>query len=250
MSFKQATSTRDIMGIAQKMLEVLGPQPALVGQLISAGLSPNLPECSLRDLLTESEYERLSDSVRCRLSDLLDKRLSTLRTRIQCQYRQLTGRLYSVEEVGLPDVDVEALVSRAVETRYHGCLNEIRGMLAGVLGRTPTIVDSRSPRGGFRDVSTPPKPQLTKQHNLLILETAFKHTTTPLSAEIDAISKLTSLEPHQVRPIPFIYTTHHCLHRLIHRSVLGYVFSFFSIPLAPPSFPSRPSLEECCGSRQ
>jgi hypothetical protein len=42
--------------------------------------------------------------------------------------------------------------------------------------------------------------KLTLQHNRTILETAYFHTSSPTSPEVDHLSRLTSLEPHQVSP--------------------------------------------------
>jgi hypothetical protein len=194
-----STAYKNTAACAQSILELLGP--ATGRKLGRSGRSPNLPDVILSDLLAESDYERLGESVRERVSETLRPHLRSLREGTRRRYDEAAGQLFSLEHVGVTDASTEAQLAEVYEIHYMRCIDEIRAILAKTVSRAPATLDSRNTRGGFGDVSSLPSLKLTIQQTLRILETAFSYTKSPLSTEIDHLSKLTSLEPHQVRPI-------------------------------------------------
>jgi len=228
MSRTSEPNTSAIEDVAQSIIKMLGPCSLGQARLSSTGRSPIFPDISLCELVPVSLLQGLGHAVRTQLADIVEERLSSMRQRYLDRYRQLVHKMYSLDHAGFADLDHEMALCGTIEARYHRCISEIRRNLIRLLGQPATIGDNRNTRGGFGDVGPPHELKLTIQRTLLILETAFSHTKSPLASEIEHLSRLTSLEPHQVSPrspypYPFFMA---CILILISRSAPGYV-SFF-----------------------
>jgi hypothetical protein len=236
----------EIVQTTRKIIDIVGPCSKAGRKLALSGNLPHMPDVTLQDLLSTSAYMRLQAPVRSQVSEIIRATLMPLRDRSLQRYRTVAAQLHSVEESGMPDSEMEMSLIHMYEVRYQKTIDSLRRMLARLLDTPSSAPDNRNTRGGFGDVSPPLPLKANIQQTLRILEAAFNHTKSPLSTEIDHLSKLTSLEPHQVRPhypYPFI--------ELIHRCALGYVhFLFFAFITYSILFPLFSSLNPSRWSRQ
>jgi len=190
----------EIVTCAERIIGIVGPGPNPEPMLGLTGRYPCLPESTFKALVGHQTYNTLEPTTRQRASIVLEQRLQATRHQLARQYHDSVKHLFSLGPSGIPDAEVEALLIQAFEARYQDHLREIGHMLAKIFVRLPSLEDSRNTRGGFGDVSLPSQLKLKIQRTLLILETAFSHTKSPLASEIEHLSRLTSLEPHQVSP--------------------------------------------------
>jgi hypothetical protein len=170
--------------------------------MVTSGKMPNMSAAELCDLLPPRMHERLDAAMRLRISSALQERLRLTRSRLKRQYTQMVGRYHSMNHLGMTDAELEDSLVGIFEMRYQKSLADIRVMLAKLLAHYEQgSTENRNTRGGFGDVSPPlHSTKANIQRTLQILETAFNHTKSPLATEIDHLARLTSLEPHQVRP--------------------------------------------------
>jgi hypothetical protein len=150
-----SAATQKIIDSARSIMEVLGPIAEPGGRLTLSERSPNLPMTTLQDLLSPTEYAGLDIKLRSRLSSVLHEALTIMRDRTKCRYWQMTEQLFSLQDLGLSDFDVENRLLLKYETRYQHCLDDIGRLLARTLTRERCSIDSRNTRGGFGDVSPP-----------------------------------------------------------------------------------------------
>ena len=230
-----ASKSTHFLQCAQKILDVVGPCSTETVRLIPSGRAPAMPHMRLVDLLDNGVHERLVDPTRVKMAMCVEKSLAHVREKLaeECQ-RALAGQ-YTLDRFGLQDVEVESGILHMFEAHYWLFIDKIKAILRRFIARIPVAAPANT-RGGFGDVSHSHITQANIQRTLRILETAFSYTKSPLSTEIDHLSKLTSLEPHQVRP--HIHSSIHS--RLIARCALGYVH-YLPSPPTPSSFPP-PSL--------
>jgi len=141
---------------AKKIMDLLGTGMRAGTRLALSGRSPNMPHSGLRDLCSPSSYEGIGESARTRISKVLDRQLSCLRDHFMRHFWQMAEQQHSLEEYGMPDVEVEDSLLLICESRYNRCLEDICSLLSRYLTRPgASMTDNSNTRGGFGDVSPP-----------------------------------------------------------------------------------------------
>jgi len=195
-----------VVACAQDIIKAVGPCDNDSRKICASGRHPLLPPFAMNDLVDIAVLQRLPYPTESQLSRSVMRTLLSVRQASMREFDRVMTRLYSPQRYGIKDDEVEDRVIQMIETSYNQRVQSVRELLARALRRN--VPNEPLPRGGFGDVSPSiPKltPKLTLQHNRTILETAYSHTSSPTSPEVDHLSRLTGLEPHQVSPHPSAY---------------------------------------------
>jgi len=150
-----STAYDQIVDCANNILEVMGTCGYASVQLSTSGRLPQFPVVTIADLVPPSAYERLDPSVRSRVSDVVDRRLASLRLQSRKHYLNLAETLLSAENFGMRDVDVESQIIDMFELSYRRSHDDLRCSLTRLLARSSNTLEYRNTRGGFGDVSPP-----------------------------------------------------------------------------------------------
>jgi hypothetical protein len=135
----------------QDVIKAVGPCGIDTKNIWASGRGPDLQSIAVDELVDPAALQLLPRPIHGQLSKMVLRRLMSIRQALLDEFHGIMSRLYSAQQYGITDGEVEDQIIRMIEVSYKRSVQNIRDLLAKVLRRyAPT---EPVPRGGFGDVS-------------------------------------------------------------------------------------------------